>query len=692
MKFDMIFIDGDHTYEGCKADVEGCLPLLEEGGLLCGHDYRAWCGVTQAVDELIGKVDGVHATIWHKVVTNINKTPNKPKVYDCFLFFNELDTLDIRLHELDPVVDKFVLVESNLTTTGLHKPYYFEENKERFKNFLNKIVHIKLNDLPQGNDAWAKERYARDKICEALKGCHDDDLVIISDLDEIPSAGAVRRYNKSMGFRKFIQEFYYYWLNCKMDQTWDWAKILPYSMFKNMTACQVRYSQCEPLEGPGGWHFSFQGGPDEIVRKIEAFAHTEYDRPEIKHRENVLKAINEPRDVFNRPDIKMAFVELEKTLPKYIWDNKDTIFKNWIKDTRNLDLNMSKKEKGVTAYISTKDRYFSTLPLAINSIISQTVKPKYFILFDDGEHRDLRKEPIYQPIFKLLEFNNIGWQVEFSQDTGQVRNHQRALEMCKTEYLWRLDDDNIADIDVLEKLKNVLDGDKTVGAVGGCVLDSNREILTDPKTASSKIEDIFLGANEQWFKYTSDKPRSVDHLYSTFLYRVSAASHGYNTNLSKVGHREETLFTYEMKRAGWELIFMPSAITWHVRNSEGGIRNNSSELWINDENVFLNKIKEWGVKINKYKIFVNENGVGDHFAMATAMRNNVDKLAGTKTIIFATYPNIFNGFDVKEASIKEAKILFGDLENYNIYLFMAKNNWSKKLYEAYEKMYFGDNS
>lgn len=348
---------------------------------------------------------------------------------------------------------------------------------------------------------------------------------------------------------------------------------------------------------------------------------------------------------------------------------------------------MSYVSHDITAYISTKDRYFSTLPLALTSVISQTIKPKYFILFDDGEHKDLRKEPMYASIFKLFDVNNIEWRVEFSSGTGQVANHQRALGICKTKYLWRLDDDNIAEPDVLEKLLDAM-SDKDIGAVGGCVLDTNKEPIHNPGFASSKIEDIYLGLNEQWFTYTGGD-RQVDHLYSTFLYRTDAGKHGYCKELSRVGHREETLFTYEMKRAGWKVVFRPSAITWHSRCDTGGIRNNNGDLWAHDEEIFKNKLNNWGVVTNQHKIFVNETGLGDHLAMAQAIKKNLDKIDVNKCIAFVTYPGILNEFGIKEYSIADAKNLFGNIDRYNIYAYMIDHKWGNKLNEAYEAMYFG---
>ena len=321
VKFDMVFIDGDHTYEGCKSDIVNTKDLMEEGALVCGHDYAAWVGVKQAVDELLPEVKVTH-TIWQK---HLNSTR---KVFDCFLFFNELELLDIRLNELADVVDEFILIESNITTTGKPKPLYFTENKEKFAKFLPKIRCVVLDDLPMTGDTWVKERYARDKFKELVKG-KSGDVVMITDIDEIPAAAAVKLYNPSMGLRCFDQALYYYWLNCYNAQ-WDWAKIIGYDEFMKMTPCQIRYTNCKKLDGPGGWHFSFQGGVDRIIEKIQAWTHSEYNRPEIVNAAWIEEAINTPKDVLRRANVPMKFVPIDSTYPKYIVDNIDK-FKSWIK-------------------------------------------------------------------------------------------------------------------------------------------------------------------------------------------------------------------------------------------------------------------------------------------------------------------------------------------------------------------------
>jgi len=335
----------------------------------------------------------------------------------------------------------------------------------------------------------------------------------------------------------------------------------------------------------------------------------------------------------------------------------------------------------VTAIVSTKDRYFSTLPNLLISIAMQTVKPERLIIYDDGEQRDLRTDSLYQNIFLLLQQKDIPWEMKFGRRLGQVMNHQASIEDCKTEWIWRLDDDNIAEPECLENLlKNVADG---VGAIGGLVLDPKLN-QTSNSMASNKIEDIFLGLNIQWFKWEGIK--EVDHLYSTFIYRRSAARHGYCMELSKVGHREETIFTYEMRRAGWKLVVDSSAVTWHMRAESGGIRSGSDvTMWGYDNEVFKKKLQEWKVDVRNVKLIVLDSGLGDHLVFKKVLP---EIKAKHKDVTLAVcYPQVFkDDTDVALISIAEAKQLT-NLDSFNVYKWMAERHWTESIEEAYRRMF-----
>ncbi len=108
-------------------------------------------------------------------------------IYDCFLFFNEIQLLRLRLAELSPVVERFVLVEATRSFTGHPKPLHFENNRHLFEEHLEKICHIVVDDLPaKYESAWDMEAHQRNAILRGLTEANPDDIIAISDVDEIP--------------------------------------------------------------------------------------------------------------------------------------------------------------------------------------------------------------------------------------------------------------------------------------------------------------------------------------------------------------------------------------------------------------------------------------------------------------------------------------------------------------------------
>lgn len=343
----------------------------------------------------------------------------------------------------------------------------------------------------------------------------------------------------------------------------------------------------------------------------------------------------------------------------------------------------------VTVEISTKNRY-DILSNCLQSVISQTYKPFKIILFDDSDNPiDLRNDSKFFNLFRIMDIKGIQWEVVFGEKVGQVANHQKALERCETEWLYRCDDDNILECNTLEKLIRHTFNDK-VGAVASCVLHPGA--FFHPNSTSGKIEDCNFKYAVQFAKF--DGVQSVDHLYSTFLYRKSAAiKHGYEKGLSRVGHREETLFSYQMKRAGWDLLVDGSAITWHFQFPTGGIRDFSDgSLWWKDQQLFEKRMSEWGVNFTKYKFVYLDNGIGDHFAFKHILKEVKAKFSDHKIIIAPCYPEVFADEEgIELIDLNSGKILGRDwVEKLNIYRFCFENKWSDKdgnLVEAFRKMY-----
>lgn len=309
-KFSLIFVDGDHSEEGIKKDVEAWLPLLKEGGILCGHDYYKenegpyWVHVRQYIEDKFPTVEKSATSIWH---VKPHQRRERGNVYDCFIFSNELDLLELRLNTLNDVVDRFVIVEGTKFHNGEPKPLFLEESLARFEPFLNKITHIVVDDWPEPNgsiydNAWMMERWQRDAIMRGLAECQDDDIIILGDADEIPNPDAVKNYKASQGLCRLKQRMFYYFLNNENKEGWDWLKIAPYALVKQLTPCGVRYPPAgdTPLIENGGWHWSFLGTPEQIAHKIKTYSHQEYNNPEFTDVAKIAQRVAAGEDVFGR--------------------------------------------------------------------------------------------------------------------------------------------------------------------------------------------------------------------------------------------------------------------------------------------------------------------------------------------------------------------------------------------------------
>ena len=318
----------------------------------------------------------------------------------------------------------------------------------------------------------------------------------------------------------------------------------------------------------------------------------------------------------------------------------------------------------VLCSVATRGRYQTTLPLTLNAIINQTKKVDKLIIFDDNdEPQDMRSELVYSYFFQMLDIKGIQWEWLYAQKKGQHHIHQMANTMG-FDWVWRVDDDAIPEPNVLQTLFNYTS--KKVGAVGGSILTPPLQFESFKPTG--KIENINTEPNIQWSFI--HKVKEVEHLHCSFLYR--AGVHDYNTGLSRVAHREETLFTYGLYLKGYKILAVPNAVSWHLKNPNGGIRSETNQkLYEQDELVFRNTIA-----YKDKKIVVLNCGMGDHIVFKNVMPNI------TNAEVFTCYPDIVPG-----RSIAEAKALFGDIDQWSIYRKMAQWKWTDSLENAYRKMY-----
>lgn len=260
-------------------------------------------------------------------------------VYDCFIFFNELDLLEIRLNELDSVVDKFVIVESTETFSKKKKQLYFEENKDRYSKFKDKIIHIIVNDSPEkvptkteSENRWAVEHFQRNCISRGLTNCKIDDIILVSDIDEIPRVAAIEKSievlkNNRKSIISFQQRFFYYFLNglCvngNMMAPWRGTTACLYEGYIGAEKMRMTKATNKFVINDAGWHFSYLGGIEKIVYKIESFSHSEFDNNNIKDKNRIKDRVKLGLDLFDRPGRpRQVYVKIDESFPKYLRQN-----------------------------------------------------------------------------------------------------------------------------------------------------------------------------------------------------------------------------------------------------------------------------------------------------------------------------------------------------------------------------------
>ncbi len=266
-------------------------------------------------------------------------------IYDCFQFFNEEHILDIRLNILDKFVDFFVIVESTADHQGNVKKLNFD--KKKFTKYNNKIIYIIVDDTAEvikkshkGGESLV-EQHQRNSLTKGLVKSHDEDLIILSDIDEIPNLNKLNKFNKKNKYAVFAQKMYNYKINLfnETESEWHGSKIC---LKKNLKSPQwlrnLKFKQYPfwRIDKPrnlqiienGGWHFAYLQNPENIKKKIKSFAHGEFNKSEFLDINSIEKKINNSEDIFDR-GIVYKKVKIDESFPKYIVDNKEK-FKEWI--------------------------------------------------------------------------------------------------------------------------------------------------------------------------------------------------------------------------------------------------------------------------------------------------------------------------------------------------------------------------
>ena len=273
-------------------------------------------------------------------------------VFDCIPFFNEIDILKMRLNILSPYVDKFIIEEATITFSGEKKELCFEKNRDKFREFLDKIIYIVVDDTPMDVTTHERDYYQKNRLIEGLRdaGAGEGDIIIFGDVDEIPAPEAIKKLLKDFDKTKvyhFAQRNFYGFLNMEdvsgnlLSITGDFPGIPDGE--RKWLGTKATSLQNIPAEGivrlrdlikvtdersvridNGGWHFSYMGGEHEtnpvkrIGVKVKAAAHQEYNDREILA--ETMDRLVLGQDIFGR-DARFKRVEIDGSYPEYIRKN-----------------------------------------------------------------------------------------------------------------------------------------------------------------------------------------------------------------------------------------------------------------------------------------------------------------------------------------------------------------------------------
>ncbi|PIS00649.1 MAG: hypothetical protein COT84_06565 [Chlamydiae bacterium CG10_big_fil_rev_8_21_14_0_10_35_9] len=239
------------------------------------------------------------------------------KVYDCFLFLDEFEILDIRLNELSDVVDKFVLVESVETFRGNYKPLNFLNNQDRYAQFADKIIHIVVESFSTDNP-WEREFFQRNQIMRGLSQCTDKDVILISDVDEIIEHNGVASIQAALQLKrnKYVGVAHRYhsnFLNSVPGNFWRGTVATTYALLKRYSPQIMRNIKDHVPKVAQGWHFTWQGGLEHDLYKLASYSHAESDTEE--GREQKRKNAEERH--------LCSVIPVDETFPKYVQENQE---------------------------------------------------------------------------------------------------------------------------------------------------------------------------------------------------------------------------------------------------------------------------------------------------------------------------------------------------------------------------------
>ena len=270
-------------------------------------------------------------------------------IYDCIPFFNELDILKLRMQIMAPYVDKFVLEEATVTFSGEPKEMIFAKHRDMFAEFEDKIIYVAVDESPmEGVTTHERDKFQKNGLIRGMTDCKPDDIVIFSDVDEIPNPRVLKEILQNFDPGKIYhlaQRMFYCFLNIEEisgnllsitgefpgveQKKWLGSKICSFAALPPEGIVYLREVSPEDPRSvrvaDGGWHFGYMGGDGEqdvakrIGVKVQAAAHQEYNKS--SYLNDAVDRLLCGEEIFGR-NAKFIRVPIDESYPDYLREHQ----------------------------------------------------------------------------------------------------------------------------------------------------------------------------------------------------------------------------------------------------------------------------------------------------------------------------------------------------------------------------------
>lgn len=234
-------------------------------------------------------------------------------IYDCFMFNNELNMLEFRLKELNDYVDYFILIESNKTHTNNPKELYYNINKNRYQEYSKKVIHIVMDDDIVGNldklcpknvtNQWIIENGTRIFLTQFIlinDSIKEDDIIMMSDLDEIPDVDLLLNISKIKLPVRLGMDLFYYNFGLKLEENWYGTTICNKSLMHSLNLQQLRLDSHNwfTVMKNAGYHLTYFFSPEDLLYKLNSCGHSPEFSSDIKNIDYVNHCLDNKINLF----------------------------------------------------------------------------------------------------------------------------------------------------------------------------------------------------------------------------------------------------------------------------------------------------------------------------------------------------------------------------------------------------------